>query len=130
MNAMYSLDSPLHQFMTSETTYRTKLQGFHDRVRREFADQGCFPFILGEAVPGNVPDYTPRNSGMTPEEARDAIRNSSLAVSHETTGVCVGKSGFASSTGATANPDQIFHFDAKGQWLMAKRYWNMFRLLK
>jgi hypothetical protein len=130
MNALYSIDSPLHPFMSSEATYRSKLQRFHDRVRNEFADQGCFPIILGEAVVGNIPDYSPRNSGITPLQARNAIARSVQTVSRETTGVCIGKTGLASSTGATANPTQIFHFDAKGQWLMAKRYWNVFTELR
>jgi hypothetical protein len=122
VSALYTSTSPYHKFMSSTSTYQSKLIALRYRMRQDLSSQGCFPFLYGEMTKQWVPPVV-KYQTMSGLVAKEAITNViKYVASHD---ACA-KSAFVLSDNTTANPGTI-HFDAAGQWEMAKRFWNAYQ---
>ena len=126
VNALYIVGNPYHQFMTSSSTYQSKLIAFRNRLRSDLPSQGCVPFLFGEMTKQWVP-YVSKYQVMSGLEAKSAITNVIKYVA--STDSC-NASVFVPSTNTTVNSQGPIHFDAVGQWNMAKKFWAAYQTVK
>ncbi len=126
VNALYTLSNPFHPFMTSSSTYQSKLVALRTQLRNDLSSQGCVPFLFGEMTQQWVPTVA-KYQAMSGLEAKSAITNVIKYVA--STDSC-NTSVFVPSMNTTVNSSGPIHFDAVGQWNMAKKFWSAYQTVK
>ncbi len=123
VNALYIAANPYHKFMTSSSTYQSKLMALRTRLRNDLLSQGCVPFLFGEMTKQWVPSVS-KYQVMSGLEAKSAITN---AIKYVASTDSCNTSVFVPSTNTTVNSKGPIHFDAPGQFEMAKRFWSAYQ---
>jgi hypothetical protein len=116
--ALHDSASQYHPLM-STSTYQFKLTALRYHLRHDFPAQGCFPFIFGEMTKQWVPGVADKNA-ITSVIQYVATHDGCSTTSNQSVFV-------PSDTTMTTNYNEPIHFNAAGQWAMAKKMWAAFQ---